>query len=320
MQGPHARDCFLRDAYRADAREMVAVKQFLKKTSLVKSLKVFGPFVGSFALGVILLRFYPLEWNWSEQLRGLADAFLVAGIIGFLIEVWAASALIEHVSEELSSRLVGYGLPKAAQNLISSLVKTKLVYRNYRKTFRFAYHPEKQDHVLLSMTLSYTVLNNGHSPEDYAPWLAEEGMYSPKLVSVQYRDQVLRLDDIPKETDDHKGVHWKPKKIIPLVPSEAATAIDDLKDNQRCDVRWDYSVEMRDYYSDVTSFGGVTINPEFELLELPPNLEFLADINDCNRQDGSGIWRYQRAFIAGQHIRVWWKPLAENDAPAERPS
>jgi hypothetical protein len=294
------------------------VKQFLTKASLLKIVRVFGPFIGSFILGLGLLHYRP-EWQWSGQVRALADAFLVAGIIGFLIEAWAASVLIEHVSEELHSRLIGYGLPTAAQDLISGLTRTKLVYRNYRKTFRFASHPEKPGHVLLTMTLSYTVLNNGQITEDYAPWLAEEGMYSPRVLSVQYRDQVLRLDDIPKEIDDHKGVHWKPKKRLSLVPSRAAAAIDDLKDNQRCDVRWEYSVEMRDYYSDVTSFGGVTINPEFELLEPLPNLEFLADMNDCDHQDGSSTWRYHSAFIAGQHIRAWWKPLAENDAPAERP-
>jgi hypothetical protein len=85
-----------------------------------------------------------------------------------------------------------------------------------------------------------------------------------------------------------------------------------LKEDQKCVVRWAYTIEMPRYYSDVTSFGGVTINPTFELTEKPPNLSFWADMEDCDHAAGGLTWQYNRAFIGGQHLRVWWQPVVEN--------
>jgi hypothetical protein len=97
------------------------MRSFLKKAPLAKLGRVYGPLVGSFVIGVLLRGCYHSEWIWAEQFHALGDALMVAGIIGCCIELWATSVLIDHATEELSSRLVGYGLPKAAQGLIRNL-------------------------------------------------------------------------------------------------------------------------------------------------------------------------------------------------------
>jgi hypothetical protein len=194
------------------------MKKFLERWSIADLLRTFGAFVVSFVLGLVLRFFYPSQWYFREQVGALGDAFLVAGIVGFCIEAWAASILIGHVSEELSLRLVGYGLPKPARMLIRDLVKTKRVYREYRKVFRIVDHPATPEtHVLLCITLSYIVVNNDSGVDQYAPTLAEEGMYNPRVVSLQYRDLAFDASTLAVTIKpDTKGVHWNPPNNVRL--------------------------------------------------------------------------------------------------------
>jgi len=98
---------------------------------------------------------------------------MVAGVIGVCVELWSAGVLVEHTADELSERLVGYGLPKAAQAVIRDLVRTRRVYRNYRVVYRIDWD-EVSPRVNLHVTVAYKVVNNGLGPERYRPRLIEE--------------------------------------------------------------------------------------------------------------------------------------------------
>ncbi|HXR15929.1 MAG TPA: hypothetical protein VN777_06920 [Terriglobales bacterium] len=269
--------------------------------------RLFGPFICSFVVGCALTRWYPCSWPLQEIVRVLRDALIVAGVIGPMIEVWAASSLIEEATEELSSRLVGYGLPRDAQNLIYKLVhETKLVYRNYRKAYRLT-ESEKPGKVIVHVTLSYRVVNNGKRTETYAPSFAEEGMYNPVVIKLEYRDKTV----VPQMDEDEKTgvVSFMVNKKVKIAPSHATEALEQLTKEQYCDVRWEYRIEMPNYYSDVTAFVGITVQPTLEVLSSPSDLAFDAGNSDeCAHAEGGSTWEYKRAFVAGQHIRAWWKP------------
>src|SRR5262249_39999304 len=147
--------------------------------------KAYGAFVLSALIGWLIRAFYPSQWFAQEPIRALGEGFLVAGVIGFFIEMWSASVIIEHVAEELTSRLVGAGLPKTAQELIRDIVDTKLVYRDYRKTYKIVTHPEKRDYVRVEIVLSYAVVNNGTAVLQYAPRFMEEGIYNPSVAALE---------------------------------------------------------------------------------------------------------------------------------------
>src|SRR5258708_32168968 len=156
----HAREFLIRDVYGPDDSERHIVRSFLEKAPLGRLGRVYCPWLASFGVGVVLRFYYPVAWRWKEQADVLGDAFLVAGIIGFCIELWATSVLIDHAADELSSRLVGYGLPKAAQDLIHKLVhRTKRVYRDYHAAYRIQRHPTKEGYVVVHSTISYVVVN-----------------------------------------------------------------------------------------------------------------------------------------------------------------
>jgi len=217
--------------------------------------------------------------------------------------------MIEEATEELSSRLVGYGLPSAAQSLIHKLVhETRLVYRDYRKIYRLQIHPElPEEKVLVHVTLSYRVVNNGKRTERYAPGFAEEGMYNPVLTKLEYGGKVTEPD---KQIDEKTGVvAFRVNEKVDIVPSHATDAREDLKKEQFCDVRLEYTVEMPKYYSDVTVFTGVTVQPTVEVSSVPEGFTFTASRGDeCVHAEGGSVWDYNRAFVAEQHVRAWWKP------------
>lgn len=283
---------------------------FLKKTSPSKVVRVYGPFTGSFVVGLTVRVWYPECWRWKDVANALGDAFLVAGVIGLCIEAWTTSILIDHAADELSSRLVGYGLPKAAQELIHKLVHgTKRVYRDYRAVFRIQRHPTKKGYVIVLSTISYVVVNNGTSSESYSPSFAQEGMYTPKVAHLEYGGTALNGDRLTRDVAATGVITFTPPNShIVLKPSAAAAAIETLSSEQQCSVRWQTSIEMPEYYSDVVAFAGVTVNPVIELIEAPDNIEFHSGGEDCIHESTGQTWLFRRAFITGQHVRVWWKP------------
>jgi hypothetical protein len=152
-------------------------------------------------------------------------------------------------------------------------------------------------------------VNNGKAREKYRPKLQEEGMYFPAVLSLDYGNYSLRGDELTTETEVGGVKGFAPKSYVWIQASDATTAIEGLSSEQVCVVRWAYQIEMPEYYSDVTAFGGMTINPRIELLDKPDNFEFLASEEPPCKHVGS-TWTYERAYVAGQHLRVWWRPKA----------
>lgn len=121
-------------------------------------VRKFGPFGLCLAVGFALV-LYPVSWPLESAVHALRDALMVAGLIGCTIEMFSASALVDRAASELSERLIGYGLPPDAQDVISSIVRTTRVYRNYRREYRISLLDT--DNVLVRIITSYIVVNNG---------------------------------------------------------------------------------------------------------------------------------------------------------------
>ena len=202
----------------------------------------------------------------------------------------------------------GYGLPKRAQAIINKLVhETKFVYREYKRTYQSCRIRSASDSCACrESVLSYLIVNYGRSAEEYkGPMMEESEMYLPIVDSLQYGDRVIPSADL--DTERHaRGLAFRAKDKIIIAPSECDTPLDMLRPDQKCFVRWSYSMQMPKHYSDVTAFTGVTIHPQIELLGKPDGFEFLASEDNNCRHVGS-VWTYEQAFIAGQHVRVWWQ-------------
>jgi hypothetical protein len=276
------------------------------------ALRKCGPFVFCLVVGLGLV-YYPDEWRLHSTIHALRDALMVAGIIGLCIELFSATLLIQETADELSEKLVGYGLPSDAQIVISSIVRSTLVYRNYEKT----YHLTLVDNEMsVRVVVTYNVVNNG--PETYRgyhPKLQEEGMHKPVLNSLSYGKHAAASKSVDTEIDPSTRVvsFFPNTKPVSIFKSRATDTIESLTTDQCCRVRWHYTLRMPLDYSDVTSFGGITIHPSIVLADVPAGYDFNADDspdgeNKCEHADGGRQWVYRRAFVRAQHIRAWWRP------------
>ena len=68
---------------------------------------LFGPFAALFLVGLLIRFLYRSCWFVSDSFYALADALMVAGIIGGLLEAFSAKFMIEKVSDDLAQKLVG---------------------------------------------------------------------------------------------------------------------------------------------------------------------------------------------------------------------
>jgi hypothetical protein len=105
-------------------------------------VRVAGLFLIVFLVGIAARVWYPFDRWPYDVMRMLADAFIVAGIVGFLLELFATKFLIQRVADSLTDKLVGRGLPPELQAQIRRIVETDLVRENYRKSYHL-YDPDE---------------------------------------------------------------------------------------------------------------------------------------------------------------------------------
>jgi len=272
-------------------------------------MQEYGPFLGCIAIGMAIVYLYPSSWVFVSAAHSLGDALTVAGILGLTIETFVADLLVKRTAAELSERLVGYGLPGDAQDVISSIVTATRVYRGYRKVYEI--DCSTGDTVTVHITVSYTVVNNGKETDKYKPRLEEEAIYDPTFHSLTY-GQFHVNGKIWERNEKTRVVSIEPEHPVQIKPSKASESLETLSAEQRCDVQWRYSLIMPCNYNDVTSFGGITIRPTIECSRLPEDFEFEASDdprgeNKCEHVPGSTVWKYNRAFVRSQHFRAWWR-------------
>ena len=281
---------------------------FLKKTPLQTFLRLTWFFFASISAGAALI-YYPGSWHGVRLAHGFSDGLVVAGVIGLGVELFAATVLIKHVTDDLAFRLIGYGLPEAAQTLVSKLIReTKLVYRRYEIRYRIT--KSGIGRVKARLTVSYTVVNNGTRAHSYEPRLSEERFYDPQFSSLEFGGKMFR-ELLPTRGPKTGAVTWRPGETRDLKPSSATDNVDSLDNNGVCKVRWEYTIEAPENYGALVAFTGVTLDPRIELEELPDEFEFCASEapdDDCLHAIEGSTWEYKRAFVGGQHLRVWWRP------------
>jgi hypothetical protein len=79
--------------------------------SLKEYAQLLLPFLVFGLLGVVARFRYPYWWPANDLVYFLANAFMVATVIGIILALFSAKLLIERVSENLARRLIGRGLP-----------------------------------------------------------------------------------------------------------------------------------------------------------------------------------------------------------------
>jgi hypothetical protein len=262
------------------------------------------PFAASLVCGVLLRSAVPVQ-RWyhipPDLISGLGDALVIAGILGLLLELFATRLLVEKVSNDLSERLVGKGLPPELQAHIKRIVDTDIVRDHYVKTYKFT-PIESDERVQVDVTLTYEVRNYSDAITEFQPIYQDEVFYEPKFINLEYGLKGKpRLKDTTSERDPNtKVLMVKGQKKIKLQPFRRdQTAI--------CEVTMRYRLKMAANYSDVSSFAFATIGATLRVEDLPPDFEVASgDYSNSTESNRDRSWHFDRPFVTGQHIRVWW--------------
>ena len=251
---------------------------------------------------------YPYWWPATDLVFFLADSFIVAAVLGMLVELFSARLIVERVGDGLAQRLIGRGLPPEMQSPIRDIVGTDLVTDHYVKTYAFSI-PE-DGYVSVDIEIRYELRNYSEAARDYAPEIAAEILFQPEFRFLEYGiagRKIYTFSDenlaSKVETVDELNVRRVPRSALPPVSLKPVRA----GEKSACQVTWRYRVTVPDQYCDLTEFGEATIGATLQLQDLPEELEFISGRDaSLHHEPGSRSWYFDKSFISGQHLSAWW--------------
>ena len=276
--------------------------------SLKDHLRLLLPFVFAGGLGVVARLKYPYWWPANELVYFLADAFIVAMVLGVAIDIFSAKLLVERVSDGLAQKLVGRGLPIDMQGPIRDVVSTDLVRDHYVKTYGF-FAPE-DGRMQVNVEVRFEVRNYSEAVRDYAPEIFAETFFQPEFRFLEYGIAGRKIYTFSEDTlsrkaeaEDGLGVTRVSKGALPALNLRPVKA----GEKAACHVTWRYAITVPEQYCDVTELDEATLGATIQIDSLPEGFEF-----DCgsdlslHHEAGSQSWYFDKAFIAGQCVRAWW--------------
>jgi hypothetical protein len=278
----------------------------LRDVSLEEYVKVAGVFLVPIVVGAAARIWYPCNWWPHDTTYALADALIVAGVIGLLLELYAAKFLIEKVSDHLAERLIGRGLPEELQGHIGQIVKTDIVRDNYVKTYDF--NDPANGQVRIEITITFEVRNYSDASTEFKPTMDEEAMFRPEFIYLEYgikgeSPRSLNVKDL------EKTITLNPKTNVKTAGADQAISLAAIRTHPKevCNVKWMYAVTMPEEFSDVTAFRAATIGAKLCLGRIPDALIFVSSGEGMvPHTEGSRTWEYKGPYIGGQHVRTWW--------------
>jgi len=266
------------------------------------------PFVVAGLLGLVARLKYPYWWPANELVYFLADAFIVAMVLGVAIDVFSAKLLVERISDGLAQRLVGRGLPADMQAPIRDVVSTDLVRDHYVKSYAFS-APE-DGRVQVNVEVRFEVRNYSEAVRDYAPEMVAETFFQPEFRFLEYgiagrKIYTFSEDGLARkaEAEDALGVTRVPRSTLP------ALSLRPVRTGEKapCQVTWRFSLTVPEQYCDVTELNEATLGATIQIEALPDELEFVCGGDaSLHHEAGSQSWYFEKAFIAGQCVRAWW--------------
>jgi hypothetical protein len=306
------------------ARKSRAAPRRFYALSLRDHLRLLLPFLVLGAVGIVTRIEYPYQWPANELVYFVADALIVAMILGIAFDVFSAKLLVERVSDGLAQALVGRGLPVDMQGPVRDIVSTDLVRDHYVKTYAFA-TPEN-GRVPVSLEIRYEIRNYSEAVRDYAPEITVESFFQPEFRFLEYGIAGRKIYSFSGEnlsskveSEEALGVTRVPRSALPLLSLKPVKAGEKAP----CQVTWRYGITVPEQYCDVTDLDEATLGATLHVETLPEELEFVSGYDaSLHHEAGSQSWYFERAFISGQHLRASWfrrKPSFRVSRPATKP-
>ena len=266
------------------------------------------PFLGMAALGIVGRLKYPDWWPGQDLVSFVADAFIVAALIGMFLGLFSAKLLVERVSDGLAQRLIGRGLPPELQAPIRDIVATELVRDHYVKSYAFS--PPENGYVNVDIEVRYDLRNYSEALRDYAPEIAVKMFLQPEFRFLEYGIAGRKIHTFSDENlsskleiVDELNVRRVSRNTLPPVSLKPFRA----GEKSPCQVTWRYRVTAPEQYCDLTEFGEAMLGATLQVHHIPDELEFVSGGDaSLHHEVGSQSWYFDRSFVTGQHVLAWW--------------
>lgn len=271
-------------------------------------------FVLSLIVGLLLVLAYSDSWYLADAIHKLGDALMIAGIVGIVVELSSLGRLIEHIGTQVAERTTARHLPNPVREQIWEIVNSRLVYDAYERRYAFSHRDDGR--IDVHSRITYRVRNYGFASSAYAPTCAEESFYDPQFLSLEY---ALTSGEGHAFNQEQLSTFTKQRPLTKAIcvddlPKLALHPMSEIPD-EACTVTWHYRMIRNVEDSDITSFGGPTIDPVFDL-QSPPDMHSFSDGEKVSHLEGGTRWIFKRPFIRDQHARVWWFKKKKDGAPA----
>jgi hypothetical protein len=271
------------------------------------SAKLVSGFILSILIGASGRLWYSRNWWLHDTAYALADALIVAGVIGLILELFASKFLIERVAGDLAPRLVGRGLPGELQGKIRDIIHTDFVRDHYVKAYSLS-DPDETGHVHLDAKITFEVKNYSDSVREYSPFMQEETFYKPEFQYLEYAtpersysfnaEQLSSMVKISPETKVKEVSGPKKVRLKPYKENSNSKAI--------CRVTMKIRTTMLMEYLDVNNFAAATIGVTLQLDRIPDGFDFRSSGEGMHHDADSSSWYFDGPFLAGQSVRAWW--------------
>lgn len=167
------------------------------------------------ALGIILI------WRFQEHyvIRGLAEAFIIAGLLALIVDPYLKRDLLQEASRGIFVHLLGFEHRPEVKDKIKEIVfETKLL----RKTADLRCVAEERSDGFFNFTVEYDseFLNPTNIPVEYVPWMEFDKAHKLEIIEMSFTssDGKYKWHGKPEPKEKEPGVESVEGKKFTIQP------------------------------------------------------------------------------------------------------
>ncbi len=237
-----------------------------------------------------------IKFPKQELISPFAQSVFGAVLVGLLLDHHLKRELLLELVRDAAHVLIGFEMPSLLRYRIQQLIKATEVRHDWTVRYRLE---AAGSHVRVHVDSSYHVTTYAGKPTTYHPILEFEQLEKPAV-------REMRCDS--DQPDAQFCIPNPQSEVTDRVVRFRGPEIR-LKPGKSYPFRLIYSIEGPREGSDIFVFGGPSLDVTFEAEE---SSDFEFDLVIGSEETDVVVtprrWKFNRAFIESQHIRVRWKP------------
>ena len=120
-----------------------------------------------------------LDQTVQDILHGLGEAFVIAAILGVVVDQGAKTTLVEEIVKNVSGHIIGQYLPTELRDPIVAMLESRVVRTNWKIRYDVEQVAQHADYLKLITTSSYRIENRSNDAQQLPVTYEVERFSSP---------------------------------------------------------------------------------------------------------------------------------------------